>query len=319
MVVVSLSVYNDAHLAENALRSIREVLGNVRIQVVDGKYSTFKPDADPNSTDDIQAVCDAYGAELWKEGPFDRERDKHVRRVELAPDDSPVLLLDADERLLTYDADALKPETGYQPRIFNSLVYGPHAVYWPRYLPAGEDHLVNTINRWDAYLLSCPVERTDAITIVHRHDLRDTEYRREKYERFDRENRRPRYEDHYETYLNDDWDAEFYECPECGEQSVTRSQITNFGDEYSFVEACVNGDGCHAAIREVEVGEWRYLPDSVEEGWCEDPQRLRLELLDAGCPFVGTVSVERMVREMRPAIRLWVGERFGERESEVFA
>lgn len=316
MVTVSVSVYQDAHLAENALASIREHLPHARIQVVDGKYDTFRPNSDPNSTDDIQAVADAYGAEYWPEGPFEREREKHVRRVELAPPDEWLLLMDADERLHSADFSKLADNTAYSPRIFNALVYGPHTVYWPRLT---KPEWVKTINRWDAYLFSVAHERTDAVTLIHRHDLRSKDYRREKYERFGRENRRPRYEDRYDTYLNDDWDADFHPCPECGRESVTRSQVTNFGESYSYVECCIAADGCHAAVCEVEVGEWRYLPDDWQAGWDDDPKRLRLELLDAGCTFVRTASVGRMVREMEPAIRLWVEHHYGEGESEVFA
>lgn len=316
MVTVSLSVYQDAHLAENALASIRDVLPHARIQVVDGKYDTFRPNSDPNSTDDIQAVADAYGATYHAEGPLPLERDKHVRRVELAPPDEWLLLMDADERLHSADFSKLDDNTAYSPRIFNSLVYGPHAVYWPR---LAKPEWVKTVNRWDAYLFDVPHRRSDAVTLLHRHDLRSKAYREAKYERFDREDRRGRYEASFDTYLNDDWDADFHPCPECGRESVTRSQVTNFGDSYSFVECCIAADGCHAAVREVDVGEWRYLPDAWEQGWRDDPKRLRLELLDAGCTFVRTASVDRMMREMRPAVELWVESEFGEAESEVFA
>lgn len=316
MVVVSLSVYQDAHLAEGALASIRDVLGNVRIQVVDGKYDTFRPDAPPNSTDDIQAVADAYGAEYHPEGPLPLERDKHVRRIELAPDGELLLLMDADERLHDFNADALPDETAVGPRIFNPLVYGPHAVYWPR---LAKPEWVKTINSWDAYLFNVDHERSDAVTLIHRHDLRSRDYREAKYERFDREGRVGRYESDFSTYLNDEWDVDFDTCPECGEESLSRTQATDMGPAITRVAACVNGDGCYAAIEPVRVGEYEYVPDAVEAGFEEDPARLRIELLDAGCTFVRAASVGRMVREMEPAIRLWVEHHYGEGETEVFA
>lgn len=316
MVVVSVSVYNDAALLQGCLKSLRDALGNVRIQVVDGKYETFKPDAEPNSTDDTPAVCDAYGAEYWPDGPFELERDKHVHRVERLPEGELALFIDADERLLEWDADRLPDETAVSPRIFNPLVYGPHAVYWPRIF---KKEWVKTVNRWDAYLFDAPHERSDAVTIIHRHDLRDRNYREAKYARFDREGRTGRYESNFETYLNDEWDAAFETCPECGAESVTRSQVTDLGPSMSQVKACVNGDRCHAAIESTGCDEWRYLPTDVDRGVEEDPQRLRMELLDAGCEFVRLANVEYMVGQMLPAIRIWVREELGEAEREVFA
>lgn len=318
--IVSVSAYQDADLLDGCLESIRETLGSVSIQVVDGAYRTWPGWEDaPNSTDMTGAVCEDWGADHDPAGPFVRERDKHVYRVEQAPEGEWCLLLDADERLLEFDRGALNEQTAYQPRIANSLVYGPAAVYWPRLF---KPEWVQSINRWDAYLFDVPCEKTDAVTILHRHDLRDRDYREAKYERFGNEGRRGRYEGSFETYLNDDWGADFSTCPRCGSESVTRSQITNHGPngEYSYVEACVNGDGCYAHVEPVEVGEWRYLPDAYERGFAEDPARLRLELMDAGCPFVGGLSVERLRDEFGPVTRIWIEENLtNEREPELFA
>lgn len=313
---VSISAYNDGDLLQNALESVTQIMPDANIQVVDGKYETFKPDAAENSTDNTEDIAKSFNARYIGGGPYGRERDKHIHRVELSPDDELTVFMDADERLLTFDRDALPERTAISPRIFNALVYGPHAVYWPRVFKPG---WVATINRWDAYLFDVSHERSDAVTILHRHDLRDREYREAKYERFAREDRTGRYDDDYEMYLADDWDATFRACPGCGRDSVTESQVTNFGEEYSHVECCIAADGCHAAVREVDVGEWRYLPDDWRAGWENDAKRLRLELMDAGCTFVRTASVDRMVREMEPAVALWVESEFGEAESEVFA
>lgn len=304
MTTVTVSVYQDASLLANCLKSIRSHIPDADIRVVDGKYDTFKPDAPPNSTDRTPDVAAEYGATYDAAGPFPLERDKHIYRVESAPEGERLLLIDADERLIDWHPGQLPEGKAIGPRVYNALVYGPHAIYWPR-ITFPEN--VVTINSWDAYLFDVGHERSDAVTILHRHDLRDREYRQAKYDRFDREDRTGRYDDSFDTYLNDDWDADFHTCPECGHDSVTRSQVTDLGPDnaMSYVEACVRGDGCHHAIVPVTVGEWRYVPDRIDAGFAEDPQRLRVELLDAGCTFVRTSSVRYMAQNMRPAIELW--------------
>lgn len=319
MVVVSISAYQDRELLQGALESVRDVLGNVRIQVVDGRYETFRPTAADNSTDDMQAVCDAYGAEYWPDGPYEREREKHVHRVELAPDGERALFMDADERLHAYDGDALNDDekVAYSPRIANALVYGPTAVYWPRlFYP----ETVHSVNRWDAYLFESKHENTDAVTIIHRHDLRDEQYRIEKYHRFDREDRTGRFQDRLGDYLQDDWELEdLQQCPNCGADSVTTTQWTSYGpgDGFSRVAVCVNGDRCHAQIDSRTIDEYRYLPDRVEAGLEEAPERLRLELLDAGCPFLNQSSTKRL-SNLQPSIELWLEDTFERDSPKVF-
>lgn len=314
---VSVSAYDDGDLLAECLQSVRDVLPDATIQVVDGRYESW-PDGADNSTDDTPLVADTYADEYVRGGPYERERDKHVHRVELAPDDEWCLLMDADERLCAADVAGLDDATAYQPRLFNALTYGPRAVYWPRlFRPAW----VESVNRWDAYRFSVPCERTDAVTIVHRHDLRSRDYREAKYERFDNEGRTGRYEDDFQTYLDDDWDATVHECPACGRDSLTRSQVTDGGPDgaWSYVEACVAEDSCYRTVETTAIGGWRYLPDAVGKGFAEDPNRLRLELLDAGCPFAN-VAVEVLVEQMQPVTHIWVEEELKEiREPELFA
>jgi hypothetical protein len=315
---VSISAYNDADLLEGCLTSIRDVLPDARIDVVDGKYESW-PEGDDNSTDATPTLAREHGANYYAAGPFHRECDKHEHRVALAPDGELALFIDADERLLKFDPDALPRATAIQPRIANALVYGPKSVYWPRIF---KPNWVQSINRWDSYLFDVECERSDAVTIVHRHDLRDRSYREAKYDRFEAEGRTGRYEDAFTTYLEDEWDADLETCPECGRESVSRTQLTQYGStvaEFSAVETCVAGDRCHAAIREYSIeNEYRYLPDDWQRGFEEDRERLRAELIDAGCPFVGTTTASNLDR-MRPAICIWINEHLGDAEREVFA
>lgn len=299
---VSISAYNDGDLLDGCLESVQEHLPDADVCVVDGRYETW-PDGADNSTDDTASVCLLHDVDYDPAGPFPRESDKHEYRVAQAPDDERVLFLDADERLLDVDLDALDDmnQVAYQPRIFNALVYGPKCVYWPRsFYP----ETVTSINRWDAYLFDVPCEKTDAITILHRHDLRERDYREKKYARFAEEGRAGRYDDAFETYLHDDWDVEFHECPKCGLESLTRSQITADGTHYSWAEACIRDESCYAATREYELNGWEYLPNDWRHGLDEAPRRLRAELLDAGCPFVATAPLQQLA----PAIGLWVDE-----------
>lgn len=315
---VSISVYNDADLLRGCLSSVRAVLPDATVAVVDGRYETWPAKAD-NSTDATPEIAAEFDASYHPDGPFHRECDKHEHRVDLAPDGERALFLDADERLLDVDRDQLDPGVAYQPRIFNASVYGPKSVYWPR---SFKPKWVQNINRWDAYLFDVECEKADAITIVHRHDLRDREYREHKVERFHNEGRASRFEhedtehDQLEQYLEDEWELDTTTCPNCGQQSVTRSQITGYGAKYSYVEACLAADGCHRRVRGYELGEYEYLPADWERGFDEDRDRLRVELVDAGCNFVASLTPADLDR-MRPAIGLWVEQHLGDQPAEV--
>lgn len=310
MVYVSVSVYNDGSLLEECLAAVRAELPDAEIVVVDGRYETWPAGAD-NSTDETPTVCQHHDAAYVPAGPFDRECDKHQYRVDHTPDDEWMLLLDADERLVAFDEDALEAETAYRPRIFNPLVYGPACVYWPRIFKPG---WVEEINRWDAYLFDAPVDRTDAVTIAHRHDLRDRDYREAKYERFANEGRAGRYDEAFDTYLNDEWEVpeqRFDSCPACGGDRIW-SLATQYGPDgaMSRVGVCLSGDGCWTGTEPVTVDDYQYLPADVQRGFDEDPMQLRAELLDAGCPFISG-GLDRFLR-MRPVVESWVSESFNE-------
>ena len=141
------------------------------------------------------------------------------------------------------------------------------------------------MDRIDAFQFEAFVERTDAITIVHRADLRTDTYREHKIARFETEGRECRngppgwYREHIADFEAGDLDVDLEKCPRCDADSLVRSQVTAHDDEFSFVETCVNGE-CHAAIVDVAVEDYRILQD-VHRGLAEDPRRLRLELLDA--------------------------------------
>lgn len=322
MVTVSISAYDDGDVLEACLRSVRDTLPDATIQVVDGRYKTW-PAANDNSRDETPDLAASYGAEYLPEGPFPRERDKHVRRVSLAPDGEPCLLLDADERLVWADMDALATETAYQPRIHNPIVYGNRVAYWPRLFDPSD---VATINRWDAYQFDVPCERTDRITISHRHDLRDEDYRSDKLDRLDNEDRyeasyyNDRPEDYVELALDEDTAEE--NCPECGHDTIVRSMATPFGpgddNRLSCVDTCVNGD-CYTGFTERHIREFCYLPGEWERGFENDLERLREELIAAGCQFVRSTNLGPVER-MRMPIGVWVEEKMtDEREPEVFA
>lgn len=303
---VSVSAYNDAELLRGCLASIREILPDAEIAVVDGRYESW-PNDDDNSTDATADVAREVGATYHAGGPFHRECDKHEHRVSLIPNDTMALFMDADERLIDVDTDALPRGQAFQPRIFNALVYGPTVTYWPRIF---KPEWVQDVNRWDAYLFDVECERTDAVTIAHRHDLRDREYREAKYDRFENEGRTGRYDDgRLQTYLEDDWDVtETRECPNCQQDAVTKSEVTAFGRDdgrFSHVEACVAGDRCYQTVVEHELDGFEYLPHDWQRGFKEEPQRVKLELLEAGCSMVGPIGVEEFV-EMEPAISVWI-------------
>lgn len=299
---VSVSAYNDGGLLAGCLKSINEVLPDASVQVVDGRYETW-PEGDDNSTDNTRRVAAWYDAEYVPGGPYERERDKHIDRVRRAPDGRRAVFLDADERLLQADLSRLEDGVAYQPRIVNALVYGPRAVYWPRsFYP----ETVEGINRWDAYQFSTPCKRSDAVTIVHRHDLRDRGYREAKYERFRNEDRAGRYEDDFETYLEDDWNATFETCPACGRESVTACQLTDYGPRLSQVEVCTAGDRCHSRVVAYDSGDWKYLPDDYLTGFQEDPGQLRAELMDAGCEYVFRDHSVGQFRQLEGIVARWI-------------
>jgi len=309
MTVVSVNAYDDADLLAECLASVREVLGNVRIQVVDGRYETFRPDAPDNSTDETPAVADAYGAEYWPDGPHADESAKHWARLDRAPDGEHVLFLDADERLLGADFDGLKAGTAYRIRIHNALMYDQDVTYYPRYF---KPEWMEDIPRVDRFSFDVPVRRTDAITAVHRADLRGEAYREAKLDRFERENRDPWYRNYLNSLDERGFDhVEFQECPECGRESMTRSRVCGYDDQFTWVECCTAADGCYRTIREYTLEEWLYLPDAVTQGFEEDRQRVRAELMDAGNGIAKVVGPERFER-YEPNARMWV-----ERELEA--
>lgn len=316
---VSISAYDDGGLLRRAIATVRATLPDAHIAVVDGKYETW-PEGAANSTDETPAIAQRHADSYHAGGPYPRESDKHAHRVALAPDDDWLLCLDADERLLTHPDPATLDARVHFPRIFNALVYGPRAVYWPRlFKPAW----VEAIHRWDKYLFDVPgvddadqAHRSDPVTIVHRHDCRDRAYRAAKLERFANEDRVSRYasadgegEDQLDAYLTDDWPAvDYHRCPECGHDTLTRSQVTAYGtDELSRVTACVRADGCHAGREAFEIDRHLFLPDDWERGIEQNPRRLRAELVDAGCRLIGTVPADSL-DALRPSIGLWVAD-----------
>ena len=319
---VSISAYNDSYVLEEAIKSVRRQLPNAHIAVVDGAYETWPGSTqEPNSSDDTELVAAAHADDYLPAGPFERENDKHQFRVAQAPSDEWALFLDADERLVAFDVDALDTETVYKPRIYNAVVYNENTsiVYWPRVFHPKH---VEDVTRWDAYDFSVPAERTNAVTIVHRHDLRPSTYRANKYERFHNEDRIGRYEkrDEYDTYVDNDFEIEpDARCPGCGRESLLESAGTSLtqSDTTTIVQTCLH-DGCYTGIREITVDEFEYLPGDWEAGFAEDPERLRAELIKAGCPFARTIGVERFKR-MWPSVKVWVEEQvLGTREKRVF-
>jgi hypothetical protein len=321
MVYVSVSAYQDAALLDGCLQAIREQFPDAPVTVVDGRYETFRPDAPDNSTDHTSVVASAHGARYDPAGPFEREVDKHRYRVAQAPADERALFLDADERLVTADLDALQLDRAYACRIHNPLVYSENPiVYWPRLFRPRD---VDNIAKWDAYAFDVPCIRTDHVTIAHRHDLRDREYREAKYERFGREDRRGRYEEAFERYLDNDWPVTPETCPECGDSTLVRSPATMEGAPASAVEVCIRTDSCHHVIDDITIGPHQYLPNDWRRGLDEAPERLRLELLDAGADFLAmhdfsqALTADRL-DEYRPLIRLFVEDTFGDGEAQVF-
>lgn len=321
MVYVSVSAYNDAGLLDGCLRSVREHCPDATIAVVDGRYESFRPDAPENSTDGTATVAREHGATYDPAGPFPREVHKHRYRVAEAPAHERALFIDADERLAAVDWAALQRDRAYAVRIHNPVVYSESPIrYWPRvFRPADVDEVA----RWDAYSFTVPCDRTDAVTLAHRHDLRSQEYRGAKYERFERENRDGRYADSFERYLNNDYDVSTEDCPRCGEASLVRSPATNESGDFSEIVTCVRTDSCYRAVESVAVDSYEYLPDDWERGLETDPGRLRLELLDAGADFLAMHDFSMglppdRVGQYRPLIRLFVDETFGDRDPQVF-
>ncbi len=299
MVTVSVNAYQDADLLEGCLASIREELPRARIQVVDGAYRSWPGwEAAPNSTDGTPDVCNAYGAEYWPDGPFDREHDKHWGRIARALDDERLLFMDADERLLAFADPPIGDDEACRVRIFNALWYGPRVNYYPRYFYPGQ---MDDIPRVDRYSFDCGVAHTDFITIVHRADLRSDAYRDAKECRYTNEGRTADwYAEHREEVASPAY-TDFDTCPECGEASVTRSRVCGWGPspqvkvwgrepaQYTHVEACTARDRCYAAIVDYELDGWEYVPTRVREGFESDLERVRVELMDAGWALAKTV------------------------------
>lgn len=302
---VSVSAYNDGDLLEGCLDRVNELLPEATVAVIDGRYETW-PAEDANSTDRTPEVALAKADKYHAAGAFPDEQAKHLHRLDAAPEGEWALFIDADERLERFDAGALEPRTAYSVRIFNPVVYSQTPIrYWPRVF---RPEYVADIKSWDRYLFhgDVDVEKTAAVTIVHRHDLRDREYREAKYERFDNEGRAGRYEDgRFEQYLEDDWDVEPSEdCPECGAESVVWSPMTHDGDGLSRVGACIRGD-CWIGERDESIETYRYIPDAIDEGLEEDPDRLRAELLSVGCPLVEQNTADQIASGI---LKHWVGE-----------
>lgn len=309
MLTVSVNAYDDADLLAGCLASVRETLPHARIQVIDGRYESFRPDAADNSTDDTMAVCDAYGAEYWPDGPFDDESSKHWGRVARAPDGDRILFMDADERLLTFDEEPVPEHSVGRVRIHNALMYDHGDVtYYPRYFYPRQ---LEGIPRVDRFSFDAPVERTDRITIIHRADLRSEAYREAKLERFDREDRGPWYKEYLEAIDEHGFDlVDFDDCPNCGEESVTKSRLCGYdGDRITWVETCTAHDRCYNSVKEFELEKWQYVPDRVGEGFDEDIQRVRAELMMAGNSIAAVVGDEAF-RRYEPNAKLWVKEEF---------
>lgn len=320
MVYVSVSAYNDGELLPGCIERIREVLPDAHVAVVDGRYETW-PDGPDNSDDRTPALARELADSYHPDGPFETEADKHRHRVSLAPIAERALFLDTDERLLSFDPDALPRGRAYKPRIFNPLVYSQSPIrYWPRVFTRAR---VAEIRGWDAYVFRCPTSRSDACTIVHRHDLRDRDYRERKYQRFENEDRTGRYDDdRFESYLEDDWDVEPDDhCPKCGRESVvwspwTGGEVTGQAGVVSKVGCCVAGDCWIGETREA-IDTARYLdPDALPRGRDEDPERLRKELLAVGCPLVAQYPVTRFAPEV---LINWVDEHVDDAQREVIA
>lgn len=305
---VSISTYNDADLLDGCLASVREILGNVGIQVVDGRYSTWPSEHD-NSTDNTIRCCESYDAEYHPVGPFPREEDKHEYRVELAPDNERVLFLDADERLVDFDTKAIEPGVPYNARIHNPATYYEtrELFYYPRCF---KPEWLNQYEKTDLPEFRSPYwqrlknrGRSDAISITHRHDLRGSGYRRRKLERYENENRSGPFANHVNHYLEGVEPSDKAYCPECGEKTLCRTRESNFGElqDVTRVATCINGD-CYTAVEPVDVGDYRYLPDNIETGYGTDPERLRLELLDAGVELLTFYDAH----DFHPEILAWM-------------
>lgn len=310
---VSINTYQDAPLLRECLASIRCVAPDARIQVVDGAYSTFPHDSD-NSTDGTPEICDDYDAEYWPvgDGPYADEPAKHRARVRLAPDGDPVLFMDADERLVAADPAETPTDTVGRVRIYDP-VYRPGVTYYARYFRP--EWLVD-IPRQDRFWFERPdgsdlTERhTDAITIVHRHDLRGDAYVDAKAARLDSEGRDPeRYRERV-ARARERATREAATCPSCGEDTLHRSRVGGYAAGYTRVEACVSRDGCHRAVVGYDLGDYEYLPDRIREGFREDPERLRVECMDAGLDMAGRLGPGPW-RRYEPNVRQWARRRFG--------
>lgn len=311
MVTVSVNAFQDAHLLEYCLRSVREHIPDARIQVIDGRYERFDAESD-NSTDDTPAVAERYGAEYYADGPHEDEPAKHWQRVERAPDGERCLFMDADERLVAFDASDFEDHEIYLIRIHNAACYNGDVSYYARYFyPEQMDDIPRVDRFWFGDTPETTEQRTDDITLVHRADRRGSDYRQAKNERLEQAGR-----DWYDAYLDefDEHDLDFDTCPECGEDSLRRSMVCGYRreDDFTRVETCVNGE-CYAAVVSVDgpdlPEEWLYVPNNLDEGFEEDIERVRMELMAAGNPVARLVSGEAFKRYKANA-KVWVREEY---------
>lgn len=292
---VSVSTYADPELLRGCLASIREQLPDAAVAVVDGRYATWPADPD-NSGDETAALADRYDATYHPDGPYPDEEAKHHHRLDLAPDGERCLFMDADERLIDIDRAALDPQGAYAIRIHQPLVYSDDRPVW--YYPRSfNPEWVTDVTSTDKYhfdasaIAGGQTHRTDAITLTHRHDLRPRTYRESKLDRYEAEDRQFHLDD--AQYREGDWATDPVRCPECGEQSLHRSQATTAdGQAVTRVETCTAGE-CLARVVDRSVERYRYLPDAIATGQQEAPDRLRRELLQAGVTTIARADVRK--------------------------
>lgn len=315
---VSVNAYQDAYLLDNCLASIRRHIPDATVQVVDGRYESWPDEAD-NSTDKTAPLARQYDAEYHAAGPFDSEADKHRYRRDQV-ETKYLLFIDADERLLRFEPEKLELENEYRIRIFNALMYGPRISYYPRFFRPEN----MSVERVDKFMLDNQVRRTDAVTVSHRADLRSDAYRNAKLERFEHESRDPWYRDYLKSLDEKGHNARYFECPNCGRESVTESGYTAFEPEndpnadlsnqvYSRVRVCTAGDNCYNEIESNRIDHYRYLPDDVDKGFEEDLSRVKLELMLAGWSIAKVVPLDAFDRYDVNAKR-WVSENFADIE-----
>lgn len=100
-------VYNDAPGLDRCLGTIYNHID--RIFVIDGRYPDWGGADDPKfSTDDPESVCKKYGNHVEYHQLYAPQKDKRSRYLELAKDYPFLLVIDADEYVITkgpYAAD----------------------------------------------------------------------------------------------------------------------------------------------------------------------------------------------------------------------